>query len=90
MVLNVLLVLVVSFKLGEHIANVVDHKLWELSVIVFDDEAEELAVTIVDDVAYFLLERERCQLLPFELGVVFAYVKDVDFVLNFICLVHII
>ena len=82
--------LVILFELWEHFSDVVDHQLGELSVIVFDDEAEELSVTIVNDISYFFLEGERGKLLPFEFGVVFANMQNIDLVLYFVCLIHIV
>ena len=87
---DVLLMLVILFELWEHFSDVVHHQLRELSVIVFDDETEELSVAIVNDVSHFLLEWERSKLLPFEFGVVFANMQNVDLILNFVCLVHIV
>ena len=87
---DVLLMLVILFELWEHFSDVVDHQLGELSVIVFDDEAEELSVPIVNDVSHLFLERERGKLLPFEFGVVFANMQNIDLILNFECFVHIV
>lgn len=66
MVVDILALLMVSVKLREHFAHIVNNQLRQLSIMVLYDEAEELAVAIVDDVADLLLEGERRELLPLE------------------------
>ena len=85
---NILLVQVVLVELWKHLSHVIDYQLRQLSIVVFNDEAEELAVVVVDDVAHLLLEWKWCQLLPFELCVVFADVHDIHFILDFEGFVH--
>ena len=82
--------LVILFELWKHFSDVVNHQLRQLSIIIFNNEAKELSVAIVNDISHFFLKWERRQLLPFKFGVVFAYMQNIDLILNLICLVHII
>ena len=85
-----MLMLIILFELWEHFSDVVHNQLRKLSIIIFNDETKELSVAIVNDVSNFFLEWERGKLLPFEFGVVFANMQNIDLILNFECFVHIV
>ena len=87
---NVLLMQIVLIKLREDFSNIINDQLWQLSIIVFNNEAKEFAIVIVDNIPNFFLKGKRCQLLPFELGIILANMHNIYFILYFECFVHFI
>ena len=60
MVSNVRLLLVVSVKLREYAADVVDHQLRQLPIMILDDKAKELAMLVMNYIADFLFKWKGC------------------------------
>ena len=85
LIIYLLFLFVVPVKLREYLPHIVNHNLGQLSRGIFSNKTEEFTKSVVDDIANLFLERERCELLPFEfLVIILIGFHEIHFVLDLV------